>query len=139
MARKRPAARPKTRKRYAKIRKTKTAKPAPAKRARKSLRPRKSPRPRMLSIEAQLAPSVARGLGSRSAGQSGDTQGLATSEAGSESVESLLEEGQTYEAEAVQGVEDALDADQGEVRTHETSEDDVPEEYRNSDNRDVDH
>jgi hypothetical protein len=29
----------------------------------------------------------------------------------------------------VEGVEDASDADEGEVRTHETPEDDVPEEY----------
>jgi hypothetical protein len=47
----------------------------------------------------------------------------------SESVEELLEEGQTYEAEAISGVEDALEPDQGEVQTREVPEDDVPEEY----------
>jgi len=41
----------------------------------------------------------------------------------------LLEEGNAFEAEAVKGVEDAGDRDEGEVRTHEVSEDDVPEEY----------
>ena len=51
----------------------------------------------------------------------------------SESVEELLEEGQTYEAEAVSGVEDALEPDQGEVQTHEVLEDDVPEEYTDKD------
>ncbi|MFZ0821272.1 MAG: hypothetical protein WAM91_14485 [Candidatus Acidiferrales bacterium] len=47
----------------------------------------------------------------------------------SESVEELLEEGQSYEAEIVSGVEDALDPDQDEVRTKEVPEDDVPGEY----------
>ena len=53
--------------------------------------------------------------------------------ADSESVEELLEEGNASEAEAIQGVENALDADQGEVKTHEVPEDDVPEEYRDKD------
>jgi hypothetical protein len=47
----------------------------------------------------------------------------------SESVEELLEEGQTFEAEAVRGVENAKDPDQGEVRTRQFPEDDVPTEY----------
>ena len=63
-------------------------------------------------------------------GGSGDLQGLSQpATASSESVEELLEEGNALEAEAVQGVESALDADQGEVQTHEVPEDDVPEEY----------
>jgi hypothetical protein len=45
----------------------------------------------------------------------------------------LLEEGQYAEAEAVSGVENARDADQGEVRTRQFPEDDVPEEYQNED------
>jgi hypothetical protein len=45
-------------------------------------------------------------------------------------VEELAEEGQAFEAEVVSGVENAPDADQGEVRTHEVPEDDVPDEYR---------
>jgi hypothetical protein len=64
----------------------------------------------------------------------GDLQGISMRDrADSESVGELLEEGQTLEAEAVQGIEDALDADQGEIRTHEVPEDDVPEEYRDND------
>lgn len=64
----------------------------------------------------------------------GDDQGISRSERlDSESVEELLEEGQAFEAAAIEGVEDALDADQGEVRTHEVPEDDVPEEYDNRD------
>jgi hypothetical protein len=63
-----------------------------------------------------------------------DLQGISMRDrADSESVGELLEEGQTLEAEAVAGVEDALDADQGEIRTHEVPEDDVPEEYLDND------
>jgi len=70
------------------------------------------------------------GLGARSAGQSGDLQGLSGIEgADSESVGELLEEGNAFEAEVVKGVQDAGDADEGEVKTHEVPEDDVPEEY----------
>jgi len=71
-----------------------------------------------------------RGLGPDSAGQSGDTQGLSNvAEAGSESVEELVEEGQFFEAEAISGVENAPDADVAEVHTREVPEDDVPPEY----------
>ncbi|MGB7492860.1 MAG: hypothetical protein WBR26_27945 [Candidatus Acidiferrum sp.] len=48
----------------------------------------------------------------------------------SESVEELLEEGQSFEAEVVDGVENAPEPDQGEIRTREVEEDDVPEEYQ---------
>jgi hypothetical protein len=44
-------------------------------------------------------------------------------------VEELLEEGNAFEAEFVKGVEDADDADEVEVESHEVSEDDVPGEY----------
>jgi hypothetical protein len=69
------------------------------------------------------------GLGPGSAGQSGDTQGLSDVEAGPESVEELLEEGQAFEAEAISGVEDAPDPDVAEVHTKQVPEDDVPAEY----------
>ncbi len=75
-----------------------------------------------------------RGMGADSGGQSGDTQGLSRQEhSDSESVEELLEEGQYLEAEAVGGVENARDPDEGEVTTSEFPEDDVPEEYRDQD------
>ena len=75
-----------------------------------------------------------KGLGARSGGQSGDLQGLSNrAGADSESVDELLEEGNAFEAEIVKGVEDAPDADEGEVRTHEVPEDDVPEEYLEKD------
>jgi hypothetical protein len=70
------------------------------------------------------------GLGPASAGQSGDTQGLPdVAEAGSESVLELIEEGQSFEAEAISGVEDAPDPDVAEVHTKQVPEDDVPSEY----------
>lgn len=60
----------------------------------------------------------------------GDDQGISRNERlDSESVEELLEEGQAFEAAVIEGVEDALDADQGEIRTHEVPQDDVPAEY----------
>ena len=80
-----------------------------------------------------------RGMGPGSAGQSGDTQGLSdVAEAGSESVEELIEEGQAFEAEIISGVEDAPDADVAEVHTRQVRMDDVPPEYRDRDlQRDV--
>ncbi len=74
-----------------------------------------------------LAPE---GLEARSGEQSGDLQGLSNVQgADSESVDELLEEGNASEAGAVKGVEDAGDTDEGEVRTHEVPQDDVPGEY----------
>jgi N utilization substance protein A len=74
------------------------------------------------------------GLGPESAGQSGDNQGLSdVADADSETVDELAEEGQDFEAEVISGVEDAPDADEGEVKTHEVPEDDVPEEYLDRD------
>ena len=71
------------------------------------------------------------GLGPQSGEQSGDLQGLSNVEgADSESVDELLEEGNPFEADVVKGVEDAGDADEMEVRTHEVPQDDVPSEYQ---------
>lgn len=68
--------------------------------------------------------------GPESAGQSGDTQGLDDiAGADSESVKELLEEGQSFEAEAIMGVENAPDADATAIRTRQVREDDVPPEY----------
>jgi hypothetical protein len=49
----------------------------------------------------------------------------------SESVNELLEEGQTLEAGIVKGVEAADEP--GEVHTHEVLQDDVPQEYEDKD------
>jgi hypothetical protein len=71
-----------------------------------------------------------------SAGQSGDNQGMSRpAEADSESVEELLEEGNAFEASIVDGVENSKDPDVSEVTTRQVSEDDVPEEYRNDNDR----
>jgi hypothetical protein len=57
----------------------------------------------------------------------GDLQGLSGTELlDSESVIGLSETGQDLEAELIEGVEDALDPDQGEVRVHEAPQKDVP-------------
>ena len=106
--------------------KAKARKPAakrPAKRARRTVRGRRD--------NAELVAYEARGIGARSAGQAGDTQGISASPtADSESVEELLEEGQSFEAEILDGVERAADPDESEVVTREVEEDDVPGEYR---------
>ena len=69
-------------------------------------------------------------VGPRSAGQSGDLQGISNVEsADSESVDELLEEGNAFEATLIKGIQDAPDPDESEVTTHEVPEDDVPEEY----------
>ena len=74
-------------------------------------------------VKSQSVDTVAfalEGLGARSGEQSGDLQGLSNVEsADSESVDELLEEGNAFEADAVKGVEDAEDADEGEVHSHE--------------------
>jgi hypothetical protein len=80
------------------------------------------------SVDAVAFPLDPRGA--RAGRQSGDLQGLSNVEgADSESVDELLEEGNAFEADVVTGVEDAGDADESEVRTHEVPEDDVPDEY----------
>ena len=63
-------------------------------------------------------------LGPGSAGQSGDLQGL-----DSEDAAQLLEEGQSFEAAIVDGIENAPAADEDGIRTREVPEDDVPLEY----------
>jgi len=59
-------------------------------------------------------------VGSDSAGQSGDTQGLSQiADAADESVEELADTDQAYEAEAIGGVEDAADHPERPVRSSE--------------------
>ena len=54
---------------------------------------------------------------------SGDVQNLSQEElSNSESVEELVEEGQDFEGELIEGIENAPPADQGEVRTHAPAE-----------------
>src|SRR5271170_2490520 len=110
-------------------------KSAPAKKAApKKKKALKKSKPRGKSQGADSVVFEPKGLGARSGGQAGDLQGLSNREGtDSESVDELLEEGNAFEAEVVKGVEDAPGADEGEVRTHEVPEDDVPEEYLDKD------
>ena len=72
------------------------------------------------------------------AGQSGDNQQISDrADSNAESVEELLEEGNSFEADAVQGVEDAEDPDVSEVVTRQVPEDDVPGEYLDDEDKDV--
>jgi hypothetical protein len=106
--------------------KARARKAAPRKKAA-----RKNKRARGKSERVSTVAFEPAGLGARSGGQSGDLQGLSNrGGADSESVDELLEEGNSFEAEAVKGVQDADDADEGEVQTHEVLEDDVPGEYK---------
>lgn len=104
---------------------------SPAKKAAK--RPARK-RVRGRSDAGELVGYTSKGLGAFAGGQAGDTQAIfGGAGAGAESVAELLEEGQTFEAEAVAGVENARDPDESEVVTREYPEDDVPEEYREKD------
>ena len=107
-------------------------KPADKKRAAKAKR-----RQRLVKGPASPGSLVGyrqRGLGADSGGQSGDTQGLRGSpDVDSESVEELMEEGQSFEAEVLNGIERVPDPDEGEIETREVPEDDVPEEYQKPD------
>ena len=70
-------------------------------------------------------------VGSDSAGQSGDTQGLSPiADAAGESVEELDDTDQAYEAEAVAGIEDAADHPERPVRIREdhARSNDIPPE-----------
>ena len=133
-ARKKPVARSKkaskkaaaSRAKVVVIRKKKTAaKSKPAKPAKRRVREREQ-------VENGL--DLLSRLNSQSGRQSGDLQGISTRRrADSESVDELLEEGNTFEAGAVAGVEEADDEETREVHTHEVLEDDVPEEYLDQD------
>src|ERR1700756_168558 len=75
---------------------------------------------------------------SSSAGQSGGDQGLPRdATADSESVEELLEEGNSFEAGVCFGVENSKDPSVSEVTTRQVPEDDVPGEYLDQDNEPV--
>ena len=79
---------------------------------------------RRKSQSVETVASAPKGLEAWPGKQSGDLQGLSNVEsADSESVDELLEEGNAFEAEAVKGVQDAGDAEEREVRTHEVPQD----------------
>jgi hypothetical protein len=131
---KKPAKPKKTARRHAHAKHTLSKKRSSARSsAPKSKRHAKKTRPRGKQQDENALAFEPQGLGPRSGGQSGDLQGLSDyARADAESVGELLEEGNTFEAEIIKGVEDVPDADEGEGRTREVPEDDVPEEYRDS-------
>jgi len=101
----------------------KVAKRAPKKAVKKRTREREQ-------VENPVTPATPTLRGR----QSGDLQGISARErADSESVDELLEEGNTFEAGVISGVEEANDDETAEVHTHEFPEDDVPEEYLDDD------
>ena len=88
----------------------------------------------MGSQSVETVPLKRRARAAAAGAGGGDFGGVSVVEdANSESADELLEEGQTFEAGIVSGVEDARDPDQGEVRTREVPQDDVPEEYEDKD------
>lgn len=107
------------------MRKKKSSKKTKAKtrKARGGAKIRKQAKRRKPVVERRVSASD-------SGKQSGDFQGLHNAEsADSESVDELLEEGNTFEAGVVAGVEEADDEEGRSVHTREVLEDDVPEEY----------
>jgi len=130
---------PKKKKKVTKKKASSKAKKKPLKKpaAKKPAKQKKAARPkkpvkkaaRRLNGRPSSSPNEAlpmkKGPGSASAGQSGDLEGLSDVEsADSESVEELVEEGQDFEAEIVDAVENARDPDEGELTT-EVPEDDL--------------
>jgi hypothetical protein len=106
--------------------KTKSNKP-PKKQTNKLVRRARRPPP-VVPNEAAL---IVRGGGPRTAGQSGDTEGLSDAETvDSESVQELVEEGQDFEAELVDAVTNARDPDEGELDAEVPAEDDQGAEDR---------
>ena len=98
--------------------------------ANRANRPTETPQP---TTEPTSEPASELPL-SDAAGQSGDQLGLPdTPVVDSESVAELVEEGQSFEAGVIEGVEDAPDPDLSEVKTREVPEDDVPPEYLEGD------
>jgi hypothetical protein len=100
-----------------------------------SLRSNARRRSTPVSAEREVSQDIQnRNLDRTSGLRSSDFQGLSSvEEADSESVDELVEEGNVFEAGAVAGVEEADNADEREVHTHEVPEDDVPEEYLDKD------
>jgi len=76
----------------------------------------------IVETEEEAVPGIHKG------DMSGDLQGLSTLEYDdSESVSELIGEGQDLEAELIEGIEEAPDADKGDVRVHKAPKKDVPD------------
>jgi hypothetical protein len=76
----------------------------------------------IVESEEEASPGVHKG------DLAGDIQGLSTAElSDSESVSELIEEGQDLEAELIEGIEEAPDPDQDEVRVHKAPQKKIPD------------
>jgi hypothetical protein len=134
-AKKKTAAKKPARKKVV-VRKKVAPKKAPKKAKKTAVRkskPRKTPaQPKPQGLDTF---GIERGMVRARAGVlSGDLQGLSRkAKADSESVDELVQEGNAYEAGILQGVEEADNADEGEVKSHEELADDIPEEYLDKD------
>ena len=85
--------------------------------------------PKAVAVRFNMAPQST-STRTMSREQAGDLQGLSEIEDGDfESIAELAAEGQAFEAEVLEGIENAPDPDVAEVRTREVPEDDVPLEY----------
>jgi hypothetical protein len=81
--------------------------------------------------EVEIVQAKPRSRVARAGAGAGDLQGISVVEdVDSESADELLEEGQSFEAGIISGVERAGN-EESEVVTHEVLEDDVPLEYDN--------
>jgi hypothetical protein len=109
-------------------------KPAAKRAAKPAARVKSTPKKQVRTKRQTLGSESSRSGRVQTLAGDADSQGLSELErADSESVGELLEEGNTFEAGVVSGVEQADDADEREVRTREFPEDDVPEEYLDKD------
>lgn len=142
-------AKKKNAKKKSRVKVSRTQKTSPKKSAKKSAKKKSSsrkiaaksagkrsattriPSQKPVRTKQQIFDSASAGLRRRqSQPDDADSDGLSNVErADSESVGELLDEGNSFEAGIVKGVEEADDADEREVRTREVPEDDVPQEY----------
>ena len=114
--------------------KKKTPKRKAARKPAAPRRPGRQPEIVFGSRSVETVPEEREARGAAAGAGGGDFGGASVVESvDSESADELLEEGQTFEAGIVSGVENAPDPDQGEVRTREVPQDDVPEEYDDKD------
>jgi hypothetical protein len=112
-------------------RKKKPAKAKSKPAARKTVRGKNARGGRNATTNPGPRARIHQGVGLKKTGRSQDTEGLsAVEDVDNESVAELEDEGQSFEAEIVDGIERAGNANQGEVTTEEVPEDDVPSEYR---------
>jgi hypothetical protein len=105
------------------------ARPAPKKKVR-----RVAASVQIGSQSVEIVPVKPKARVARAGAGGGDFGGASVvANVDSQSADELLEEGQTFEAGIVRGVEEADENIEQEVRTHEELQDDVPSEYDGKD------